>query len=130
MVLSNQGDIDAVFHLLPSQTTFGPRFQFSPSEGIVTPGGHQAVKIAFSSPMLGDFDEDFRCSVRGLPEELQLNFRGNVIGPTFHFDQPKLKFGTVSYGECQSLLLRCQWALILKDQREALSILSDCITVQ
>ena len=26
-------------------------------------------------------------------------FSGSVIGPTFHFDVPKLKFGTVSFGE-------------------------------
>ena len=30
---------------------------------------------------------------------LYLYFSGSVIGPTFHFDVPKLKFGTVSYGE-------------------------------
>ncbi|XP_033625714.1 hydrocephalus-inducing protein homolog [Asterias rubens] len=98
VILSNQGDIDATFNLLPNHSTFGPLFQFSPSEGIVVPGGHQAIKISFSSPMLGDFDEEFFCSVKGLPEMLKLNFKGNVIGPTFHFDQPKLKFGTVSYG--------------------------------
>lgn len=99
VILSNQGDIDATFNLLPNHSTFGPLFQFSPSEGIVVPGGHQAIKISFSSPMLGDFDEEFFCSVKGLPEMLKLNFKGNVIGPTFHFDQPKLKFGTVSYGK-------------------------------
>lgn len=26
---------------------------------------------------------------------------GSVIGPTFHFNIPKLKFGVVSYGKCQ-----------------------------
>lgn len=30
--------------------------------------------------------------------------RGAVIGPTFHFDVPKLKFGTVSYGFVNSQL--------------------------
>lgn len=29
--------------------------------------------------------------------------RGSVIGPTFHFNIPKLKFGVVSYGESWSL---------------------------
>lgn len=27
-----------------------------------------------------------------------LNFRGNVIGPTFYFDTKQLKFETISYG--------------------------------
>ena len=31
--------------------------------------------------------------------------RGSVIGPTFHFNIPKLKFGVVSYGESQSLMV-------------------------
>ncbi|XP_077982980.1 hydrocephalus-inducing protein homolog isoform X2 [Glandiceps talaboti] len=98
VVLANKGDIDAIYNLIPSKTTFGPKFNFNPSEGIVLPGGHQAIQITFCSPLLGDFDEDFYFSVDGSPLKLKLNFRGCVIGPTFHFDIPKLKFGSVSYG--------------------------------
>ena len=32
---------------------------------------------------------------------------GSVIGPTFHFDVPKLKFGTVSYGKFSCINLHC-----------------------
>ena len=36
--------------------------------------------------------------IDGATENLQLAFKGAVIGPTFHFDVPKLKFSSVSYG--------------------------------
>lgn len=29
--------------------------------------------------------------------------RGSVIGPTFHFNIPKLKFGVVSYGKLRGI---------------------------
>ncbi len=37
-------------------------------------------------------------TIDGCPERQCLTFGGSVIGPTFHFDRPKLKFGTASYG--------------------------------
>lgn len=49
-------------------------------------------------------------------------FRGSVIGPTFHFSVPKLKFGMVSYGKnfflCILFLIFffisiCQWKIPL-----------------
>ncbi|EDO27261.1 predicted protein, partial [Nematostella vectensis] len=54
--------------------------------------------IHFCSPILGDFDELFSFAIEGSPEKLKLNIRGSVIGPTFHFNVPKLRFGTISYG--------------------------------
>ncbi|XP_046359897.2 hydrocephalus-inducing protein homolog isoform X3 [Haliotis rufescens] len=98
VVLANKGDIDAIFSVMPKSTVFGPCFQFNPSEGIVMPGGHQAIQIKFRSPYLGDFQEEFQFQVDGSPEQLQITFIGSVIGPTFQFNVPKLKFGTVSYG--------------------------------
>ncbi|XP_033116735.1 hydrocephalus-inducing protein homolog isoform X2 [Anneissia japonica] len=108
VVLSNTGDIDASFQKLSSQTTFGPCFKFQPSEGLIRPGGHQAVLLSFCSVLLGDFDEVFEFFVDGSPSQLQLQFKGCVIGPTFHFDVPRLKFGTISYGftniQCATLV--------------------------
>lgn len=97
-MLGNRGDIDAAFRLVPSDSTFGPYFSFSPSSGVLEPGAFQAIDVTFSSPHLGDFSEDFFWEVEGLPYQHKLNFRGCVIGPTFHFDVPRLKFGTISYG--------------------------------
>ena len=98
VILANKGDIDAIFNLIPMNTVFGPCFNFNPSEGIVMPDGHQAIQITFSSAVLGEFKEEFLFQIDGSPHKLKLVFSGIVIGPTFHFDVPKLKFGTVSYG--------------------------------
>ncbi|XP_071173399.1 hydrocephalus-inducing protein homolog isoform X10 [Mytilus edulis] len=98
IILANHGDIDAIYSVLPKHTIFGPCFTFDPSEGIVMPGGHQAIAINFTSPYLGDFEETFSFQVDGQPDQIQVKFCGTVIGPTFQFDVPRLKFGTISYG--------------------------------
>lgn len=98
VILANKGDIDAIFSFVPSNTVFGPCFNFNPSEGIVMPDGHQAIQITFSSAIMGQFKEEFCVQVDGSPEKIRLTFAGEVIGPTFSFDVPKLKFGHVSYG--------------------------------
>ncbi|XP_068693384.1 hydrocephalus-inducing protein homolog [Montipora foliosa] len=98
VILCNKGDIDAVFKLIPPSSQFGPQFAFLPAQGIVIPGGYQAIQISFCSPILGDFNEVFYFAVEGSPDELKLGILGSVIGPTFHFNVPKLKFGIVSYG--------------------------------
>ncbi|XP_035679087.1 LOW QUALITY PROTEIN: hydrocephalus-inducing protein homolog [Branchiostoma floridae] len=98
VVLANKGDIDAIFSILPNNTHFGLCFTFNPTEGIVLPDGHQAIQITFRSATLGDFQEDFYIAIDGSPQRLKLSFRGCVIGPTFHFDVPRLNFGVVSYG--------------------------------
>ncbi|XP_019628796.1 PREDICTED: hydrocephalus-inducing protein homolog [Branchiostoma belcheri] len=98
VVLANKGDIDAIFSILPNNTHFGLCFTFNPTEGIVLPDGHQAIQITFRSATLGDFQEDFYVAIDGSPHRLKLSFRGCVIGPTFHFDVPRLNFGVVSYG--------------------------------
>ncbi|XP_078688637.1 hydrocephalus-inducing protein-like [Branchiostoma floridae x Branchiostoma belcheri] len=98
VVLANKGDIDAIFSILPNNTHFGLCFTFNPTEGIVLPDGHQAIQITFRSATLGDFQEDFYIAIDGSPHRMKLSFRGCVIGPTFHFDVPRLNFGVVSYG--------------------------------
>ncbi|XP_041375521.1 hydrocephalus-inducing protein homolog [Gigantopelta aegis] len=98
VVLSNKGNIDAIFSVIPRTSIFGPCFQFNPAEGIVMPGGYQAIQIIFKSPYLGDFSEEFSFQVDGSPQQLTITFVGSVIGPTFQFNVPKLKFGTISYG--------------------------------
>ena len=111
IVMANKGDIDGIYSVMPKSSIFGPCFSFNPSEGIVMPGGHQAIQITFTSPYLGDFDELFQFQVDGSPQTLELRFTGSVIGPTFQFDVPKLKFGTISYGKLKSI----QWSLTYLD---------------
>ena len=75
MVMANKGDIDAIYSVMPNNSIFGPCFAFNPAEGIVMPGGHQAIQVAFSSPYLGDFSEEFVFQVDGSPEKLKVTFR-------------------------------------------------------
>ena len=56
------------------------------------------LQVSFSSAVLGDFAEEFYFTIDGSPHKLKLQFKGSVIGPTFHLEVPKLKFNTVSYG--------------------------------
>uniref|UniRef100_A0A8C8S7Z5 HYDIN n=1 Tax=Pelusios castaneus TaxID=367368 RepID=A0A8C8S7Z5_9SAUR len=102
-ILSNEGAIDALFNLIPPSTALGACFTLDPKEGIIQPGGLQAIQITFSSTILGEFTEDFKFSVNGAPEPVNLTIRGCVIGPTFHFNVPSLNFGDVSFGFPQSL---------------------------
>ncbi|ETE59636.1 Hydrocephalus-inducing protein, partial [Ophiophagus hannah] len=102
-ILSNQGAIDALFHLMWPSTVLGACFAFQPREGIVEPGGHQAIHISFSSTVLGPFSEEFKFHVNGSPQPVTLVIRGCVIGPTFHFSVPSLDFGDVSFGFPQTL---------------------------
>lgn len=74
IILANHGDIDAIYSVLPKRSIFGPCFQFDPSEGIVMPGGHQAIAIHFSSPYLGDFEEEFSFQIDGQPEQLKVKY--------------------------------------------------------
>ncbi|XP_039769505.1 hydrocephalus-inducing protein homolog isoform X2 [Ornithorhynchus anatinus] len=97
-ILSNKGGIDALFNLIPPSTALGSCFTFNPNEGIIEPGGVQAIQISFSSAILGEFKEHFLFNVNGSPEPVKLTIRGCVIGPTFHFNVPALHFGDVSFG--------------------------------
>ncbi|XP_035827636.1 hydrocephalus-inducing protein [Aplysia californica] len=98
IVIANKGDIDAIYSVVPNTSIFGPCFAFNPAEGIVMPGGHQAIQVAFNSPYLGDFEEVFCFQVDGQPQQCKIQFTGRVVGPTFNFDVAKLKFGTVPFG--------------------------------
>ncbi|CAM5150043.1 unnamed protein product [Eretmochelys imbricata] len=102
-ILYNKGAIDALFNLIPPSTALGACFTFDPKEGIILPGGLQAIQISFSSTILGEFTEEFKFSVNGAPEPVILTIRGCVIGPTFHFNVPSLNFGDVSFGFPRSL---------------------------
>ncbi|XP_069073573.1 hydrocephalus-inducing protein homolog [Pleurodeles waltl] len=98
VILTNKGSIDAIFTLLPPSTALGSSFTFDPNEGIVLPGGHQAIQISFSTTILGEFNEEFKFEIDGSPEPISFTIRGCVIGPTFHFSVPALNFGDMSFG--------------------------------
>ncbi|NXW03107.1 HYDIN protein, partial [Fregetta grallaria] len=105
-ILFNKGAIDALFSLVPPVTALGSCFTFLPREGIILPDELQVIQISFSSTILGQFTEEFRFSVNGSPEPVTLTIRGCVIGPTFHFNVPSLRFGDVSFGFPRTLSCR------------------------
>jgi len=55
------------------------------------------IDMIFTSNILGEFNEVFKWVLRDTNEYISLNFKGNVIAPTFEFDIDKLNFGLVSF---------------------------------
>ena len=45
VIVENKGDIDAEYSLLPMGSLFGPHFQFSPSQGVLSPGSLQSIEV-------------------------------------------------------------------------------------
>ena len=98
VVLANKGFIQANYQIVPSSSIFASCFQFEPNSASISPDNYQAIQITFHSDQLGQFHEDFQVQIEGNPKPLIVNVSGQVIGPTFYFDQAQLKFGLVSYG--------------------------------
>eukprot|EP01135_Chromosphaera_perkinsii_P007876 Nk52_evm68s1020 gene=Nk52_evmTU68s1020 len=97
-VLENIGDIPCPYKLQPSDSLFWSKFTFSPEEGVLQVGDKQSIQVRFRSEILGMYTEDFVFALESSSEVLTLQFKGHVIGPTFHFNKSKLDFGTVTYG--------------------------------
>jgi hypothetical protein len=70
--MSNKGFIDAIFSVNVPNTQFGKNFSFEPNEGLISPGGYQAISILFKSDKLGDFNEAFEFTVDGKSEKYKL----------------------------------------------------------
>jgi hydrocephalus-inducing protein len=100
VVVANKGYIDAIFSVSTASDSKSTKsFTFEPNEGLISPGGYQAVGIQFVCDRLGDFNESIEFSVDGKPDKCELVMSGAIIPPTFRFDVGKLKFGLVSYGK-------------------------------
>lgn len=75
LVLANVGPIDAIFTQVPPTSALGRCFQFNPSEGILMPGGHQAITVTFSCQVITDFEEELLFEVDGSPAPVKVTFR-------------------------------------------------------
>ena len=102
----NKGDIIANWTFMPPHTRFGNKFTFYPKEGSLKPGEAATLSIRFESDILGEFSEFFRFSLQGNENMLEVNIKGNIVGPTFHFDTNKIDFGIVSYDYLHSQTVR------------------------
>ncbi|CAF4044298.1 unnamed protein product, partial [Rotaria magnacalcarata] len=92
VVLANKGFIDARYRIRNSNSMFGSCFQLDPSAGTISIDNYQAIQITFHSEQLGQFHEVFNVEIEGNPNPLLVAISGQVIGPTFYFDQAQLKF--------------------------------------
>jgi hydrocephalus-inducing protein len=98
VVLANKGFIEARYKICLPNSAFGSCFHFEPSSGIIPIENYQAIQITFHSEQLGQFNEIFNVEIDGNPNLLPITISGQVIGPTFYFDQAQLKYGLISYG--------------------------------
>ena len=96
--IHNRGQIEAEFCLEPPTTEFGKRFSFEPSSGLLSVNEVRTIKVFLQSDILGEFAESFVWKVMGASENLMLDFRGRVVGPTFEVSSHKIDYGQVAYG--------------------------------
>ena len=47
VTLENRGEVEASYALVKPDTLFGPKFTFTPQEGILQPGGLQAIEVGW-----------------------------------------------------------------------------------
>eukprot|EP00667_Euglena_gracilis_P000008 EG_transcript_8 len=97
VLLENRGSIDARFSLGRTTGGFSSKFIFTPAAGAIPPGVSQAIRIHFTSDLIGIINETFAFEIKGAKDPELLHVKGRVIGPTFHFDVDELDFGTVPF---------------------------------
>ena len=102
LLIRNKGYIPGEFSLVQpaALTAISRSFRFSPSQGLLQPGGVQAVEISFSYPQEhpSKFSEEFEWAVSGANEHLKLTITGSVTKPTFTLSHDELNFGMIAYG--------------------------------
>ncbi|QDZ25387.1 hypothetical protein HOP50_17g79270 [Chloropicon primus] len=96
--IHNRGQIEAEFCLEPPTTEFGKRFSFEPNNGLLSVNEVRTIKVFLQSDILGEFAESFVWKVMGASENLMLDFRGRVVGPTFDVSSHNIDYGLVAYG--------------------------------
>ncbi len=97
--IENTGEIDCHWKLIPYETPFGSKFNFSKTDGTLGVREHvrDLLRVTFMSDILGEFSETFRFALEGSSEMLTLTFKGHVVAPTFRFSEDIIDFGKVSY---------------------------------
>jgi hydrocephalus-inducing protein len=97
--IENTGEIDCKWKIIPYETPFGSKFNFSKTEGVLSVKDHvrDLLRVTFKSDILGEFSETFRFALEGSSEMLTLTFKGHVVAPTFKFSEDIINFGKVSY---------------------------------
>ncbi|KAJ1445550.1 hypothetical protein M885DRAFT_473458 [Pelagophyceae sp. CCMP2097] len=108
VAIANKGDIPATWRLsqLPPPQSPHPQlrgralasaFEFAPRGGCLAVGGADDISVKFCGRTLGEFCELLEVQLEGSNETLTCQFKGHVIGPTFHFDCDLVDFGLCSF---------------------------------
>lgn len=95
--LQNSGFVPAPFKVFPLQSLYGSKFSFSPESGAIPPQKSEVIQITFNCDLIGPFSEVFKWEIHGASNPVTCKFLGQVIGPTFKFDKPRIDFGEVSF---------------------------------
>lgn len=82
---------------MPNESLFSKCFKFDRTEGVLGIKDKHKINMTFVSSMLGEFSEIFRWVLKDTNEYITMNFKGNVIAPTFEFDVEKINFNLVSF---------------------------------
>lgn len=76
IVLVNKGDIDALFKIEGTGSAVSHCFNFTPDDGLISPGSHQVIQIQFQSKeFLGDFHQQFNVKMDGCLEPSIISFK-------------------------------------------------------
>jgi len=97
LTITNTGEIDCHYNLVPYETPFGSKFHFENASGVLGFKEKEEIKVTFKSDILGEFSETFRFALDGSSEMLTITFKGHVVAPTFKFSEEIIDFGKVSY---------------------------------
>lgn len=95
--IENIGCVEAVFTVLPPTSLMGRKFTFTPSSGVLAPSESTLLKVQLQSDLIGAINEIFPIHLHGATNDLTAQFKGRILGPTYHFDIHELDFGNVSY---------------------------------
>ena len=68
-----------------------------PTQGTLAVSGTQQLSVEFLGSTLGEFCELVDVELDGSNERLTCQFKGHVIGPTFHFDVDVVEYGLCSF---------------------------------
>ena len=80
------------------ESTQSDAFVVEPTQGTLAVSGTQQLSsVEFLGSTLGEFCELVDVELDGSNERLTCQFKGHVIGPTFHFDVDVVEFGLCSF---------------------------------
>ena len=95
--LENKGEIESRYYLQPSKSLFSNCFKFSQTNGMLWVEEKLKINVTFIGNRIGEFNEVFKWLLKVTNKYIALNFKGNVITPSFEFGVDSINFSQVSF---------------------------------